>query len=70
MAEGRPRVVDVNVGDVGHINWADTDPDQILFIQITEGVQLVLLKVAEAMIATEMPPDWLKWNIKSQELKL
>uniref|UniRef100_A0A6V7QUK6 Uncharacterized protein n=1 Tax=Ananas comosus var. bracteatus TaxID=296719 RepID=A0A6V7QUK6_ANACO len=28
-AEGRPQMVGINAEDVGHINWADTDPDQI-----------------------------------------
>nr|CAD1829100.1 unnamed protein product [Ananas comosus var. bracteatus] len=57
-ADRRPQMVDVNMEDVGHINWVDTDLDQILFVRITEErVQLVLLK---ALVATEESPDWLK----------
>lgn len=37
-------MVDVNVGDIGHVNWADKNRNQISFVRITEeGVQLVLL---------------------------
>nr|CAD1831759.1 unnamed protein product [Ananas comosus var. bracteatus] len=60
-AEGRSQIVDINVEDVGHINWVDTDPDQISFVRVTkEEVQLVLLKDTEALVALEEPPDWLK----------
>nr|CAD1840643.1 unnamed protein product [Ananas comosus var. bracteatus] len=70
-AKGWPQMVDVNSEGIGHINWADTDPDQISFVRVTEeGVQLILVKDEEALVAAEEPPSWLKWNAKSQELEL
>ncbi|XP_020086726.1 uncharacterized protein LOC109709066 [Ananas comosus] len=70
-AKGRPQMVDINVERIGHINWADIDPDQISFVRVTEeGLQLILVKDDEAMVAAEEPPTWLKWNIKDQEPKL
>nr|CAD1831609.1 unnamed protein product [Ananas comosus var. bracteatus] len=63
MAEGKPQMLDVNVGNVGHINWTDTDSDQILFVQVIEGgVQLVLLKEADAGLV--------EMNVQSQQLRL
>lgn len=60
-------MVDVNVEGISYENWADADPDQIIFVWVTEeGEQLVLRKEAEVLAATEEPPIWLKWNIKSQ----
>nr|CAD1827324.1 unnamed protein product [Ananas comosus var. bracteatus] len=57
-AEGWPHIVDINIEEIGHINWADTDPDQISFIRvIEEEVQLVLLKKAKALVAAEEPPE-------------
>nr|CAD1831652.1 unnamed protein product [Ananas comosus var. bracteatus] len=70
-AEGRPQIVDINSEGIGHINWADIDPDEISFVRVTEeGVQLILVKDEEAMVAVEEPPSWLKWNTESQEPKL
>nr|CAD1818574.1 unnamed protein product [Ananas comosus var. bracteatus] len=70
-AEGRPQMVDINTGEIGYINWADAYPDQISFVRVTEdGVQLVLTKDKETLMVAEEPPNWLKWNIKSQEPKL
>nr|CAD1829482.1 unnamed protein product [Ananas comosus var. bracteatus] len=49
MAEGWPQMIDINVEYIGYINWANIDQDQISFMRVTkEGVQLVLLKDAEA----------------------
>lgn len=59
-------MVDVNVEDIGHVNWVDVNPYQILFVRVTEErVQLVLLKEAEALAITEELPVWLKWNVRS-----
>nr|CAD1820362.1 unnamed protein product [Ananas comosus var. bracteatus] len=70
-AEGRPQMVDINSEGISHINWAETNLDQISFIRVTdEGVQLILMKDEEAMVASKEPPSWLKWNAKSQEPKL
>lgn len=65
-AEGRPQMVDINAEEIGHINWTDADPDQILFVRVTKyGVQLVLTKDKETLMVAEEPPSWLKWNIQS-----
>lgn len=56
-AEGRPQMVDINAEGIGHINWANINPDQISFVRVIEGVQLVLMKDEEAMMAAEELPS-------------
>nr|CAD1838721.1 unnamed protein product [Ananas comosus var. bracteatus] len=58
MAKGMQQTVDINVEGVSHISWADSDPYHISFVRVTErGVQLVLLKEVNALVATEEPLD-------------
>ncbi len=46
-AEDRPQLADVSMESINHVSWVDEDPDQILFVRVTEkGVQVELLRDA------------------------
>ncbi len=67
MAEGRPQLTDVNMESIGHVNWADEDPDRISFVRVTEdGVQVKLLDETSRITAGDGPPAWIKWHIGGQ----
>nr|CAD1829455.1 unnamed protein product [Ananas comosus var. bracteatus] len=53
-AEGRPQMIDVNMEDIGHTNWADADPDQISF---DEQINKIGYEDDSAAIADVLAPD-------------
>ncbi len=39
--EGRPRLADISIKAIGHVDWVDEDLDKISFVRVTKkGVQV------------------------------
>ncbi len=65
--KGRSQLADISIESIGHVKWADEDPDRISFVQvIEEGAQVKLLSETNRITADDGPPTWIKWHIGGQ----